>query len=202
MARLEPLAADALAEFAERFAHYEKTRGFVPHSILTMQRRPAIAAAFMHLNQAVIYEGTVPEALKMLVGLVSSQAAGCRYCQAHMANLSLRYQAPDDKIAAVWEYQSSPLFSEAERAALNVAWKGSTVPNQVEDADFEALARYFDEGQIVEIIATMSLFGYLNRWNDTLATELEGVPLRSAERAIAGVGWTPGKHAPGQGEPK
>ena len=71
-----------------RFEHYEKTRGFVPNSILTMQRRPAIATAFMSLNQAILYEGTVSEELKMLISLIASQAAGCRYCQAHMANLS------------------------------------------------------------------------------------------------------------------
>ena len=48
----------------------------------TMARRPAIAAAFMELNRAVLYEGTVSEELKMLVSLIASQAAGCRYCQA------------------------------------------------------------------------------------------------------------------------
>ena len=111
MAHVSPLPRDAHPEFKDQFEHYAKTRGFVPNSILTMQRRPAIARAFMQLNRAVLYEGTVPEELKMLVSLIASQAAGCRYCQAHMANLSSIYRASDAKIQAVWEFETSPLFS-------------------------------------------------------------------------------------------
>ncbi len=195
MAHLEPLPREALPEFRTLFDQYEKTRGFVPNSILTMSRRPAIARAFMALNQAVLYEGTVPQELKMLASLIASQAAGCRYCQAHMANLSSIYHASDDKVRSVWEFETSPLFSAAERAALRVAWKASLVPNEVTDEHFAELKRHFDEGQIVELIATVALFGYLNRWNDTMATNLEDRPRRVAERAIGAVGWAPGKHA-------
>ena len=63
------------------------------------------------------------------------------------------------------------------------------------DEHFAELKRHFDEGQIVELIATVALFGYLNRWNDTMATNLEDRPRRVAERAIGAVGWAPGKHA-------
>lgn len=195
MAHLSPLPRDANPELVERFNHYQETRGFVPNSILTMQRRPNIAKAFMALNQAVLYEGSVSEELKMLVSLIASQAAGCRYCQAHMANLSHIYQASAEKIAAVWEYQASPLFSDAERAALNVAFKASIVPNEVEDPDFEELKKYFDDGEVVEIIASIALFGYLNRWNDTMSTDLEEYPGGVAQELIGGVGWNAGKHS-------
>jgi uncharacterized peroxidase-related enzyme len=194
MAHLSPLLRDAVPEFKERFEHYENTRGFVPNSILTMSRRPAIAAAFMQMNKVVLYEGTVEEELKMLVSLVASQAAGCRYCQAHMANLSSIYQASDKKIAAVWEFAHSPLFSDAERAALRLAVNASIIPNQATQQDFDELDRYFDEGQIVELVATISLFGYLNRWNDTMATELEDHPAKVAQRTVGSHGWQPGKH--------
>ena len=170
MAHVSPLPRDAHPEFKDQFEHYAKTRGFVPNSILTMQRRPAIARAFMQLNRAVLYEGTVPEELKMLVSLIASQAAGCRYCQAHMANLSSIYRASDAKIQAVWEFETSPLFSACERAALRLAFKASLVPNEASADDFHALRKYFDDAQIVEIVASIALFGYLNRWNDTMAT--------------------------------
>jgi uncharacterized peroxidase-related enzyme len=160
-----------------------------------MARRPAIARAFMDLNRAVLYEGTVSEELKMLVSLIASQAAGCRYCQAHMANLSSIYKASDAKIRAVWEFESSELFTEAERAALRLAYHGALVPNEASARDFENLKKYFDEGQIVEIVAAIALFGYLNRWNDTMATDLEDYPGQVASRAIGAVGWAPGKHA-------
>jgi uncharacterized peroxidase-related enzyme len=197
MAHISPLPRDTHPEFADRFEHYVQTRGFVPNSILTMQRRPAIARAFMELNRAVLYEGTVPEELKMLVSLIASQTAGCRYCQAHMANLSSIYRASDRKIQAVWEFETSPLFSTSERTALRLAYKASLIPNEASKADFDELKKYFDDDQIVEIVASIALFGYLNRWNDAMATDLEARALEVARRSISAVGWTPGKHAGG-----
>ena len=194
MPHLAPLPWDASPQFLTRFEHYQATRGFVPNSILTMQRRPAIAQAFMDLNKAVLYEGTVPEELKMLVSLVTSQASGCRYCQAHMTNLASLYQASDEKIRAVWDFESSPLFTEAERAALRLGYHAALVPNDVQAAHFERLKAHFDDGQIVEIVATIALFGYLNRWNDTMATALEPLAIEVATRAIGAVGWEAGKH--------
>ncbi len=194
MAHVTPLPLDATEHFREQFEHYRTTRGFVPNSIRTMARRPAIAAAFMQLNRAVLYEGTVAEELKMLVSLIASQAAGCRYCQAHMANLSSLYQASDLKIRALWEFETSELFSLAERAALRLAYRAALVPNETSGADFEELRKYFDDGQIVEIVASIALFGYLNRWNDTMATDLEERAQRVAVRTIAALGWEAGKH--------
>ena len=194
MPHLPPLSPDAVPEFKALFDHYESTRGFIPNSILTMSRRPGIARAFMQLNQAILYEGTVDEELKMLVSLIASQAAGCLYCQAHMANLSSIYKASANKIAAVWEFETSDLFSEAERAALRLAMKASILPNQATQEDFDELGKYFDEGQIVELVASVALFGYLNRWNDSMATELESYPAEVAHKTIGPGGWQPGKH--------
>lgn len=196
MAHLRPLTLEEIAdpELRKALDHYQATRRFIPNSVKTMARRPAIAKAFAALNQAILYEGTVKTELKMLVALASSYAAGCRYCQSHMANLSSIYEAPDEKIAAIWEFESSALFSEAERAAIRLAFKASTLPNEASEEDFAELKKHFDEGQIVEIVASIALFGYLNRWNDTMATELEDYPAKVAERAIGSVGWEPGKH--------
>lgn len=194
MAHVPPLPRDSTPAFKDLFDHYAATRGFVPNSILTMQRRPAIAEAFMALNKAVLYEGTVGEELKMLVSLIASQASGCRYCQAHMANLSAIYSASDEKIRNVWAFETSDLFSEAERAALRLALHGAMVPNQVTAADFDAARQHFDEGQLVEIVAAISLFGYLNRWNDTMATDLENHPATVATRTLGATGWDAGKH--------
>ncbi|NCF19814.1 MAG: carboxymuconolactone decarboxylase family protein, partial [Haliea sp.] len=74
MAHLEPLSNEQIEDdfIRERFEHYQQTRGFTPNSIRTMARRPNIVKAFMALNQAVLYEGTVDEQLKMLISLISS----------------------------------------------------------------------------------------------------------------------------------
>jgi len=196
MAHLQPLdrgdiVDDELQALLER---YLQIRKFIPNSVLTMSRRPGIAKAFASLNQAILYEGTVPEETKMLVALISSQASGCRYCQSHMANLSSIYSASDAKIAQLWEFESSDLFTDAERAALRVAWKAGQLPNTCDQEDFKELKAYWDDGQIVEIVASIGLFGYLNRWNDTLATELEDYPADVAQRTLTGWGWKPGKH--------
>ena len=196
MPHMKPLPFDAVPEdIQERFVHYRETRGFTPNSIQTMARRPDIVRAFMQLNKAVLYDGTVDEELKMLVSLIASQVAGCRYCQAHMANLSRIYKASGEKISKVWEFENSELFSAAERAALRVAYSGAMAPGEATQEQFDELYKHFDEGQVVEIVATIALFGFLNRWNDTMATELEELPLQVAENTIGGsFGWTPGKH--------
>lgn len=196
MAHLRPLENHEVdQELRDMFENYENTRGFCPNSVKTMARRPNISKAFGRLNQVIIYEGTVPEELKMLVALASSLASGCRYCQSHMTNLSSIYNASDEKIAAIWEFETSELFSDAERAAIKVGLKAGTLPNDTTEEDFDELKKHFDEGQIVEIVATIALFGYLNRWNDTMATQLEDLPSKVAERATGDQGWNAGKHA-------
>lgn len=197
MPHMKPLAFDDVAEdIQERFVHYKNTRGFTPNSIQTMARRPNIVRAFMQLNQAVLYEGTVSEELKMLVSLIASQAAGCRYCQAHMANLSKIYKASEEKIAKVWEFETADCFSDAEKSALRLAFKGALSPAQATEDDFSEAYKHFDESEVVEIVASIALFGFLNRWNDTMATELEELPASVATEAIGGnFGWEAGKHA-------
>ncbi len=197
MPHMQPVPIDSVPEdIQERFRHYKNTRGFTPNSIQTMARRPNIVRAFMQLNQAVLYEGTVDEELKMLVSLIASQVAGCRYCQAHMANLSKIYSASEQKISKVWEFETSDLFSDAERAALRLAYHGAMAPAQATQEHFEEVYRHFDEGQVVEIVASIALFGFLNRWNDTMATEIEELPADVATTTLGKTfDWQAGKHA-------
>lgn len=196
MPHLRPLDDHEIEDVAikERFAHYANTRGFTPNSIRTMARRPDIVKAFMALNQAVLYEGSVSEQLKMLVSLASSLAAGCLYCQSHMVNLSHLYDAPDDKIAAILSFEDSDLFSDGEKAAINLAFKAGAFPNQSGQDDFDRLVQYFSESEIVEITASIALFGFLNRWNDTMATQLETLPAQRTENILPPQSWSAGKH--------
>ena len=117
---MKPLPFDSVPEdIQERFLHYKETRGFTPNSIQTMARRPNIVRALMQLNQAILYEGEVSEELKMLVSLIASQVAGCRYCQAHMANLSKIYKASEQKISQVWEFGVKRRFIETANPGDN-----------------------------------------------------------------------------------
>src|SRR6266704_5238945 len=161
-----------------------------------MARRPEILRAFAQLGAAINGpSSTIAPQLRNLVSQMASRAAGCGYCMAHTAHTAHRVGIADAKEAALWEYETSPLFSEAERAALRVAQGAAQVPNAVTDEDFAALKNFYSEAQIVDIVAVIALFGFLNRFNDTMATELESSPLEAGHRFLAERGWTVGKHA-------
>src|SRR5262245_24194901 len=190
---MEPLRREDLPELEELFAHYDATLSFVPNSLVTMARRPEILRAFSELITQVWNSGTLPKPLKPLIGIVSSIAGGCRYCQAHEAVDARERGIADDKITAIWDFERSPLFDQRERVALRFARDASLVPNEVTPAHFAALRREWDDGQIVEILAVVGVFGFLNRWNDTMATDLEDEPLGFAS-ARYGADWEPGNH--------
>ncbi len=195
MPLIQPLAPDHDAEVAQLATFFNETLGFCPNSVLTMQRRPAIAKAFIQLNMAVMAnEGRVSSALKRLIGYLSSMTAGCRYCQAHTIRAAERYGASDEQMAHIWSFRTHPAFSAAERAALEFAIAASSIPNAVDDAISENLRKFWDEGEIVEILGVIALFGYLNRWNDSMATSLEDPACESGMAFLAGQGWTGGKH--------
>lgn len=195
MPLVDPLPLGSSPEVEELARFFETTLGFPPNSVLTMQRRPAIAEAFIRLNKAVMENhGALTSEFKRLLALVSSQTTGCRYCQAHTALAAERFGADADRIAAVWEFETSPLFTDAERAALALAVAASQVPNQVDAPLIDRAKAAWDEGDLVEIMGVIALFGYLNRWNDGMATTLEPGAVLAGERHLAGRGWTPGKH--------
>jgi uncharacterized peroxidase-related enzyme len=191
---MAPLRREDLPELEELFQLYDDTLSFVPNSLYTMARRPEILHAFSELITQTWRSGTVPVGLKPLLAIVASTAAGCRYCQAHEAVDARMRGVADDKIAAVWSFETSPLFSDAERAALRFAQAASVIPNAATDAHFEELRRHWDDGQIVEILAVIALFGFLNRWNDTMATDLEPIPMNAGRTVLGTARWEPGKH--------
>lgn len=195
MARLAPLPAEATPELKESFERYRKSLGFIPNSALIMQRRPKLVKALSQLAAAVWDpESTVDIGFKRLLAHVASRAHGCQYCMAHTAGGALHLGVAEEKVAAIWEYRTSPLYSESERVALDFALAAAAVPNDVTDELFAELRRHWDEGQIVEILGVVSLFGFLNRWNDSLATALEAEPIEVGEKFLARGGWHIGRH--------
>ena len=197
MARMDPLPLDASddAELRTTFDHFVRTLGFVPNSLLTMQRVPAFAKAVVHMNRAVFSPtGRVDLGLKRLVAHMASFAAGCQYCKAHTTVSATRHGIDDQKMAAIYEYQSSPLFSDAERAALDFALAAGSVPNGVTDEVYGRLAEHWSEDEIVEILGVVCMFGVFNRWNDSMATPLEEEPMSRAAELIGDSGWMAGKH--------
>jgi uncharacterized peroxidase-related enzyme len=196
MPRIEPLPPESVSELAEVLEASKTRMGFLPNSQLIMARRPEILRGFVQLASAINGPGsTIDPQLRNLVSQMASRAAGCGYCMAHTAHTAHRVGVPDAKEDALWEYETSPLFSPAERAALRVAQGAAQVPNAVTDEDFAELKRHYTDTQILDIVAVIALFGFLNRFNDTMATELESSPIEAGRRFLAQKGWTVGKHA-------
>lgn len=196
MARIEPLRREDLPEHEDTFAAVEKSLGVLPNSTLTMARWPELMNAFADLNAVVMRDGAVGGVLKQMVAAMVSSASGCAYCQAHSAHVAHRRGADEEKLAGLWEFESSSLFTEAERAALRVAHGAGCVPNAVTDEDMAELRRHFSDTQVIELVAVMANFGFLNRWNDTFSTELERSPLAWARAELTDARWDPGAHAP------
>jgi len=194
---MNPLAIESCADPELRGAleHFVKTLGFVPNSLLTMQRVPSIAKAVVQLNRAVFDPaGRVDLGFKRLIGHMASAASGCQYCKAHTTVSATRHGIDDEKMAAIYEFATSPLFDDAERVALQFAMDAASIPNAVTDDSYRALAEHWSEEEIVEILGVVCMFGVLNRWNDSMATPLEAEPLTVAGALLGDKGWNAGKH--------
>jgi uncharacterized peroxidase-related enzyme len=193
--RLAPLQPEHTPELNEQFEAARKRLGFVPNSVLVMQRNPKMVRAFTQMSAAIWDpQGKVDLKLKRLISHVASRAAGCQYCMAHTAEGAVKVGVDQRKLDAVWDYQSSQHFNAAERAALDVAVAAGGVPNAVTDEMFMELRKHWSDDQVVEIVGVIAMFGFLNRWNDTFATPLEDEPLEFAEQHLAAHGWDAGKH--------
>ncbi len=178
MTRISPLPVEALNDTQRAtLAHAEQLMGFIANDVLTMAHWPEFLDALKGLVDVVYAPGALDSGLKQLVATVSSQAAGCRYCQAHSAHGAVANAGVDrEKLDRVWSFETDPLFSEGERAALRLAVAAGSQPNAATDEHFEALRNHYSEQQVMELMGVLALFGLLNRWNTTLDTDLESEP--------------------------
>lgn len=193
---VSPVDRDSNPELQEMINFYEETLGFTPNSLFTMMHRPRISTAFLEMNQSVMEnKGRVTSALKRLVAYLSSMTTGCRYCEAHAIRAAERYGAHEEQMHNIWEYKTHPAFTDAERAAFDLTIAASRVPNEVNDEISEEMRKHWDSGEIVEIMGVIALFGYLNRWNDSMGTMLEEPAVGSGEKYLTKKSdWEVGKH--------
>lgn len=196
MAVVEPLDEDQIeSELREYVQFFKGPLGVVPNSVRTMSHRPHIARAFTDLNIAVMKcDGEVTPEFKRLIGYVTSMVSGCRYCQAHTILGSERFGSTEERLNDIANFEASPHFNDAERAALAFAFAAAEVPNGVTEEIGEKLREHWSADDIVEIMAVVALFGYLNRWNDSMGSALEDLPIEAGEKYLSDKGWDVGKH--------
>ena len=180
----------------EKIQSFKGPLGVIPSSVKTMSYHPKIADAFTNLNIAVMEcKGSVTPEFKRLIGYISSFSSGCLYCQAHTILGAERFGSSKKRLDEVWTYSNSSAFSDAEKAALDFAFAAASVPNKVTGKLVSQLKRYWNDNDIIEIMSVIALFGSLNRWNDSMGSALEDLPIEKGEKYLKETtNWTPGKH--------
>jgi len=175
MPHVEPLNSTETEDAEADIAWLASATGFTANSMLALSHRPEIARAALGLIKAVVRnpDGTVEPELRWLVAHVTSLSNGCTYCSAHTFKNGADNGVSQTKLDAVWDFETSPAFSDAERAALRVAMTGGQCPAHASKEDMAELKKHFSEEQVVEIGAVIALFGFNNRWNALMQTDLE-----------------------------
>ena len=194
MTRIAPLAPAEAFGGDENAQFARKMMGYIPNSVLTMAHWPELLTAFRGLVGTIYGESQIDNATKRLIGHATSLAAGCRYCQAHTAHGASEQGVSKEKLDALYDFEQSDAFSEGEKALLSLAFAAGAQPNRATDAHFERLSEHYSEREQVEIMSVIAMFGFLNRWNDTLATDLEDIPTAFAEAQLTPHGWEAGAH--------
>lgn len=195
MARIAPLPEVELPESVRPILEFATTTmGFTANDVLTMARWPELLQAMTPVVGVLFSPGRVDMDLKRLVALVTSMAGGCPYCVAHNVHGAIHDGIDPAKSEAVWEFATSPLYTDAERAALTFARAVGQTPNALTDREYAELRRHFDDAQIMELTGVACLFAFLNRWNSTFQTQIEDKPKASASMLLGSHGWSAGAH--------
>ncbi|MEM7378230.1 MAG: carboxymuconolactone decarboxylase family protein [Pseudomonadota bacterium] len=155
---------------------------------------PELRAQFNALINVVTDENTLSVTFKQELFTMASLASGCQHCQSHGAFHLNALGVDTARIRALWEYETSELFTDAERAALDLVRAAAQSPNATTAAHFEALRLHYSNAEIIEILAVNSLAAWLNRWNDTIATVTDQESVDWATENLSDVGWHIGKH--------
>lgn len=155
--------------------------------------RPEVWEAFSRLNK-VTFDNELDPQLTLEVFTVASQGAGCRHCQAHGAYGLALMDVEGDRIRQLWSFERSDAFSDADRAALRFALAAAKAPNEVTPEHHREMREHFSDAEIADILSIVCVAGWLNRWNDSLATVTDQESVDWATENLGGVGWSIGKH--------
>lgn len=193
--RLAPLPPEHSPELKEQFDSFFKSLGFVPNSVLTMQRKPKLVRAFVAMQGSIWDpESKVDRGFKRILAHLASRTAQDEYSMAHTASGALHFGVDEKKLLAAKDYKTSALYTPAEKAALDIAVAAGQIPNATTHAMFAELRKHWSEEQIVEIVSAVAMAGFLARWNTTMATPLEEEGIEIGDKYLSAQGWTGGVH--------
>ena len=180
---------DKFSDQEDLFRVIEGFMGYLPNSHLSMALNPELNQSFAALAGTIFASQKIDQSTMQLIALASSLSSGCKYCQAHTSHGAHQAGVNEEKINDILRYQDSSLYDESEKAILDLAFASGMTPNQANQEHFDNLLKYFNDEQIIDMVAVISLFGFLNRWNDTLGSHLEDVPNSFVEDKLKPLGW-------------
>jgi alkylhydroperoxidase family enzyme len=100
--------------------------------------------------------------------------------------------ASDEKLAQLDAFRTSDLFSDAEKAALELAEAMTVTPPDVTDEIFAEVRRHYTEAETVELVGTIAMENYRARFNTTFRIESEHTCERRGLTPPRGAGTGPG----------
>ena len=189
ISHIETKSREDFPEFEELFNLVESFMGYLPNAYLLMADKPDLMHAFAKMSASVFKDDILDIQSKQLIALASSLSAGCKYCQSHTSHGAERAGVPNEKIANILNYQTSSHYEPSEVALLDLAFASGEVPNKANKAHFDQLKEFYSKEQIIEVVAVISFFGFLNRWNDTFGTEIEAVPANYLQNELKPANW-------------
>ena len=189
IAHVETKQREDFPEFKDLFDLVESFMGYLPNAYLLMADKPDLMQAFAKMSASVFNADVLDIPSKQLIALASSLSAGCKYCQSHTSHGAERAGVPNEKIAEILNYQTSEYYEAKEVALLDLAFASGEVPNKATKAHFEKLREFYSKEQILEVVAVISFFGFLNRWNDTFGTEIEEIPANYLTEELQPKNW-------------
>ena len=189
IAHIETKKREDFPEFKDLFDLVESFMGYLPNAYLLMADKPDLMQAFAKMSASVFSADVLDIPSKQLIALASSLSAGCKYCQSHTSHGAERAGVPNEKIADILNYQTSEYYEAKEVALLDLAFASGEVPNKATKAHFEKLKEFYSKEQILEAVAVISFFGFLNRWNDTFGTEIEEIPANYLSEKLKPKNW-------------
>ena len=181
---------ESYKDFENLFQGVESFMGYLPNAHLAMAERPELLMAFSGLASTVFQAEGIDIQTKQLIALASSLSSGCKYCQAHTSHGAERAGMKEEKIADILNYSESKNYTDKEKALLDLAFAAGVTPNKSTQSHFDNLKKYFSKKEIIDIVSVIALFGFLNRWNDTMGTVLEEVPESFVENKLRPLGWS------------
>ncbi len=169
-------------EIASLYDKIFAQRGNVPNMFRTMAHRPEIFSTMMAHFSAVLNTGTVSTRLKELIIVRTSQVNETPYCLASHTILARNLGWSDDQLDHLADWPTRTDFTPAEKAALRLAETVTRDANNISDEQFAELKSFHDDGEIVELLCSIGLFNYFNRFNNALHME----PTKPGEGGCAG----------------